>query len=516
MRLHDYLEFFAREKPDFPFAEMEGRSVSYKEANDTANRFAHALIDSGLSKGDRFAYLSKNSIEMAIMFFGASKVGVVPVPLNYRLAPREWLYIANDANTKLLFAESEFVDGIESVIDELTANIFVAVGGEHTQWNAHDDWLSADTSNPGADVSEDDQLYQMYTSGTTGLPKGAMLSQRAIDCNLTMISTVFRVDYVPRFLIVAPLYHAAASVTLMAAVHEGGTSVLQKDFIPADVVESLSSDGITNVTLVPAMIQACLVGVPDVAERNYDSLQTLTYGASPIAEETLRKAIATFKCSFVQGFGMTETTAMATAMIPEDHERALAGEAHLLKSAGRAVLGTEVKIVDENDEEMPRGEVGEVVIRGPQIMMGYWNMAEATEKALKNGWMHTGDAARMDDEGFIYIQDRIKDMIVSGGENIYPAEVESAVFEHGAIADVAVIGVPSEQWGESVLAFVVLKPGSTVTPDELFDFCRPRLAGYKIPKQIEFIEAVPRNASGKALKKDLREPYWKGIDRRVS
>ncbi len=207
---------------------------------------------------------------------------------------------------------------------------------------------------------------------------------------------------------------------------------------------------------------------------------------------------------------------MATVLGPAEHRRALAGEPKLLKSAGRAALGTEVKIVDEQDREVDRGTIGEVIVRGPQVMMGYWNLPEATEKSLKDGWMHTGDAAYMDDEGFIYIQDRIKDMIVSGGENIYPAEIENALFEHDAVADAAVIGIPSEQWGESVLAFLVLKDGQTVTPEEMIEFCRPRLAGYKIPRRIEFLDAIPRNASGKILKKDLREPYWQGVERRVS
>ena len=516
MRIHDYLEYFAREQPEVGFAEMAGETLSYEAANRRANRLAHAFRAAGLEKGDRFAWLSKNSIDHALMFLAASKVGVVPVPLNYRLAPREWLYIANDAQSRMLFAQREFIDGIESVRAELEAETFVALDEDCGEWTGFEGWLSTDDTNPGANVSASDQLYQMYTSGTTGLPKGAMLSQFAIANNVAMLLALGNAPPDPRYLIVAPLYHAAAAITMMACAAQGGTAVIHAGFIPADTVKSLSEDGITNVTLVPAMIQACLVGVPDVGERPYDALQTITYGASPIATETLRSAMATFKCEFMQVFGMTETTAMVTVLGPAEHERALAGEAHLLKSAGRAALGTELRIVDENDDEVPHGEVGEVLIRGPQVMTGYWNLPEATERSLRGGWMHTGDAARMDEEGFIYIQDRIKDMIVSGGENIYPAEIESALFEHDAIADVAVIGIPDEQWGESVLAFVVTKASASVTTDELIDFCRSRLAGYKIPRRVEFIDAVPRNASGKALKKDLREPFWEGVERRVS
>jgi len=518
MRLHDYLEYYAREMPDHPFAEMEGITLTYAEANEAANRFSHALLASGLSSGDRFSYLSKNTLEMATMFFAASKVGVVPVPLNYRLAPREWLYIVNDAGSKAIFTENEFIEGFDSVRHELkeTATC-ISLDDTREGWTSFDEWCSDEGSNPDVDVSEDDQLYQMYTSGTTGLPKGAMLSHRSIDCNMVMIARALGMNVgTERFLVVAPLYHAAAGISLMTSVSTASTVIIHKEFNPGDVVRSLSDDGITAATLVPAMIQACLVGVPDVAERDYPALQAVLYGASPIAVETLRQAIDAFKCDFMQVFGMTETTAMATGLGKDVHKRALAGEAHLLKSAGRAALGTQVKIVDEDDQEVERGKVGEVIIKGPQVMMGYWNLPEATERSLQGGWMHTGDAAYMDDEGFIYIQDRIKDMIVTGGENVYPTEIENALFEHDAVADAAVIGIPSEQWGESVMAFLVLKDGHEVDADELIEFCRPRLAGFKIPRRIEFLDEVPRNASGKVLKKDLREPFWEGIDRRVS
>ena len=518
MRLHDYLEYYARETPDHPFAEMEGTVVSYAEANRRANRFGHGLLRSGLSKGDRFSYLSKNTIDMAIMFLAASKVGVVPVPLNYRLAPREWLYILNDAGSKALLCENEFSQGIDTVRDELTElETFVSLDAEVADWTAYDAWLSDCEDDPDVDVSEDEQLYQMYTSGTTGLPKGAMLSHRSIDCNMLMFSRAMNLTVgEERFLVVAPLYHAAAGMTLKTAVSNASTVVIHREFEPAEVVRSIAEDRITRALLVPAMIQACLVGVPDAAQRSYPDLRTVAYGASPIAVETLRQAMDTFKCDFVQLFGMTETTAAATALGAAEHRRALAGETHLLKSAGRAVLGTQIRIVDEEDQEVPRGTVGEIIVKGPQVMMGYWNLPEATEKSLKNGWMHTGDAAYMDEEGLIYIQDRIKDMIVSGAENIYPAEIEAVLFEHPAVADAAVIGIPSERWGETVLAFLALKDGHSLAMEDMVEFCRPRLAGFKIPRRIEFLEEVPRNASGKVLKKDLREPFWEGIERRVS
>jgi acyl-CoA synthetase (AMP-forming)/AMP-acid ligase II len=515
MRLHDYLEFHARETPEKAYAQFDGSTLSYRDANRRANRIAHALVKSGLESGDRFGYLSKNSTDFALMYFGASKVGVVPVPLNYRLAPREWLYILNDAGSRMLIGQAEFVDGINRVRNELAVEQFVVLDGASDGWTRYDDWLSSDESDPNAPVSESDQLYQMYTSGTTGLPKGAMLSQHAVDSNIRQVSTALDAAECQRCLVVAPMYHAAAGICLMTMAALGGTIVVHEEFDPASVVRSLSEDGIEVATLVPAMIQACLTAVPDVRARTYDSLNLLFYGASPIAQETLREAMETFGCDFVQGFGMTETTALATYLSRDAHKRALAGEPGLLLSAGRGVMGTEIRIIDEQGNEVPRGTIGEVAVRGPQLMTGYWNLPEATASSLVDGWMHTGDAAYMDDEGFIYIQDRMKDMVVSGGENIYPREVESVLFEHDAVADAAVIGVPSERWGEEVLAFLQLKPGATVTSEEIVEFCRDRLAGYKIPRRIEVIDQIPRNVSGKVLKKDLREPYWQGIERRV-
>ncbi|MDA1298630.1 MAG: long-chain-fatty-acid--CoA ligase [Proteobacteria bacterium] len=517
MRLHDYLEYYGQETPEHTYAEMGDVAMSFAEADRRANTIAQALLAIGLVKGDRFSYLAKNSIDFALTYFAASKVGIVPVPLNYRLAPREWLYIMNDAGAKLLLAEAEFLGGIDTIRQELDVTRFIDLSDTgRGGWADYSDWLAGGKQTKPADLVEPtDQLYQMYTSGTTGLPKGAMLSQQAVDANLHMCAAAIHFTPEGRFMVVAPMYHAAAAIGLMTAARSGTTIVIHREFQPVAVVDSLSNDRITAGTLVPAMIQACLVAVPDIRERNFSSLEYLFYGASPIAEATLREAMTVFGCKFYQGFGMTEVSALATGLNDHAHQRALAGEPGLLLSAGRAVLGTQIKIVDEDDNQVPNGTVGEVCIRGPQLMMGYWNLPDATEKALKGGWMHTGDAAYMDDEGFIFIQDRIKDMIVSGGENIYPKEVEDALFEHAAVADAAVIGIPSHEWGEAVMAFVVLKAGQSATVDDFIEFCRPRLAGYKIPRRIEFIDEIPRNASGKVLKKDLREPFWNGIERRV-
>ena len=519
MRLHDFLDFHARENAEIDFAIYNGKTMSYVEAQELSNQLANALIDKGLKKGDRVAYLSKNSIEYPILFYGCSKAGVVPVPLNFRLAAPEWAYIINDAAAKMLLVSPEYAPQIEPVRGDLkSVKDFVCVSPDkHDGFDSFHAWIADQPATaPEREITANDDLYQMYTSGTTGHPKGAVLRQGAVCAQINQFQYSLPRDIEDRTLIVAPMYHAAAGITFMSSVAMGGTLYIMEDFHPVEVVRVLSEEGIAHATLVPAMIQACLVMVPDVAKRDYTKLRTITYGASPIAEGTLRKACEVFGCDFGQGYGMTETTAVLTVLSRDDHKKALAGRPELLLSAGRPLLGTEVKIVDENDNEVPHGTIGEICGRGPQIMSGYWNLPEATEKALKGGWMHTGDAGKMNGEGYVYVEDRVKDMIISGGENVYPREVENCLFQHEAVADCAVIGIPSEKWGETVKAIIVLKQDKKATEEEFIGFARERIAKYKCPTSVEFIKELPRNASGKVLKKDLREKYLEGHTRRVS
>ncbi len=364
-------------------------------------------------------------------------------------------------------------------------------------------------------ITADHDIYQMYTSGTTGRPKGAVLQHRALAANLQQAQLTFQPRPGERCLIVAPMYHVAAGITMFTSLCTGGCLYIQEDFDPVQVVRAMSEERIGIALLVPVMIQFCLVNVPDVAERSYDDLRLIVYGGSAIAERTLHDALEAFRCEFLQGYGMTELTALATNLLPDDHRRALDGEPGLLVSAGRALVGTEVRVVDEQDQPVPAGTIGEVIVRGPQVMRGYWNRPEATEQALRGGWMHTGDAGTMDDAGYLYIQDRVKDMIVSGGENVYPREVEELLYQHPAVAEAAVIGVPDDTWGEAVKAIVVVREGHQVTADELAGMLEGKLADYKRPRSVDFIDALPRNPSGKVLKRQLREPYWQGHDRRV-
>jgi fatty-acyl-CoA synthase len=519
MRLHDFLDYQARDYPDVDFAIYGEKVMSYEDARRLSNQIGNALIEIGLEKGDRVAYLSKNSIEYPALLFGCSRAGVAPVPLNYRLAPLELKYIINDSEAKALIVSPEYVDDMNSVRDQFdTVKHFIVADHNPAEgFEAFYPWVkSSPETEPQREVTPDDDLYQMYTSGTTGNPKGAVLLHRAVTTQIHQFQYRRPREIGERNLIVAPMYHAAAAITTLATVAAVGTLVIKEAFDPVDVIEELSKGNIVHVTLVPAMIQACLVNVPDAAERSYDSLKTISYGASPIAEETLRNAMDVFQCEFWQGYGMTETTAVLAQLSHDDHLKALDGNPHILLAAGRAVLGTQIKIVDDDDNEVPPGTVGEICGRGPQIMSGYWNLDEATEKALKGGWMHTGDAGRVDEEGYIYIEDRVKDMIISGGENVYPREIENCIFQHQAIADCGVIGIPSEKWGETIHAVIVLKKDATLELEEIIEFCRERIAHFKCPKTVEFIDELPRNPSGKVLKKDLRKKHWGDQARGVS
>jgi acyl-CoA synthetase (AMP-forming)/AMP-acid ligase II len=503
MLLHDYLEYFARVQPESEFAAFAGGSMSYGEASRASNRIARAMLAAGLGSGARVALLGRNSVEYMLVYMAASKCGVVPVPLNHRLVLAEWKSMVDDAGAEGIFVAREYAAGW----DELPLRVAL---------ESLLDWSKGHDDSPlGVAIAEADVVVQMYTSGTTGRSKGAMTTHRNVAAQMAQLAVGFDVPR-GRCLIVAPLYHVAAFVCALACVSLGGSLYIQDNFVPTDVVDALANQRIRWGLLVPAMIQACLVAVPGVDQRRFPELALIAYGASPIAESTLRRAMEVFRCRFSQGYGMTETTACITILSPDDHQRAVSGEPHLLLSAGRAVLGTEVRVVDLEDQPVPTGSFGEIVARGPQVMKGYWKRDDATAEAIRDGWMHTGDAGRMDADGYVYLEDRIKDMIVSGGENVYPREVEAALFSHKAVADAAAIGVPHDKWGETVKAFVVLRAGASATAEELISHCRASLAGYKCPTSIEFLEALPRNPSGKVLKRELREPYWRGRQRRVA
>ncbi len=519
MRLHDFLEYWARERPDETFAVFQGRHITYAQASAQTNRLANGLMQLGIEPGDRLAILATNRVDYVLLYFAASKAGVVPVPLNYRLLPTAWQTIIADAKTRLVIAAGEYGETLEAMRSDLScvAHWMSLDPTDIAGWHNYEPWVAAQSDQPCERVvTTDDALYQMYTSGTTGQPKGAILTQGAVTANVTQIALVHQGAPGERSLVVLPLFHAAAVPMAFAPVAWGATLYIMETFEPTEVLRVLREDAIGFATLVPTMIQACVHAAMQTEQYTYQHLRTLYYGASPIAESTLRQAMQVFPCGFVQSYGMTEATQAVTFLAPNDHRRALQDRPALLLSAGRPVMGTEIRIVDTQGRTVPTGTTGEIVVRGPQLMQGYWQRPEDTAAALRHGWLHTGDIGCLDSEGYLYVQDRLKDMIVSGGENVYPHAVEHVLMQHPHVAEAAVIGVPDPRWGETVKALVVPKPNLQVSATELIEFCRSRLAGFTCPRSVDVCETLPHNASGKVLKRVLREPYWADHHRRVA
>ncbi len=478
------------------------------------DRLAAAFRGSGLRPGARVVFLSRNSPEYPMLYFAASKAGLVSVPLNVRLVPREWAYIVSNAGAELVVAEQEFLAGVDSVRDELPGvRHFVSTSEEDTGWpDVHS--FASDTA-PGAPRTEPvgDDAYLMYTSGTTGRPKGVAITHSALLVAMMQWRLALTLHAGERALVVAPMHHASGALTSFHAVASGASVYVMAQFDAAEVGRVLSEERVGFVMLVPAMIHALLED-DEVCSRSYPHLRTIFYGASAISSSTLRRAIDVFGCDFVQSFGMTELPNLVY-LSAADHQRALVDRPDLLLAAGRPGPGSAMKIVDDDDREVAPGTIGEICGRGGQVMDRYWQLPEATADALRGGWMHTGDAGYVDDEGYLFIKDRIKDMICSGGENIYPREVEDVLSAHPAIADVAVIGVPDQRWGEQVHAVIVLRAGHELDAAGLDEFCRERLAAFKRPRSMTLVEELPRNAAGKLLKTELRAAHRRTHDQVV-
>jgi len=504
------IDFWSHERGDAVALEQDGRETSYRALDEATRRLIGFLRDNGIGKGDRIAWLGKNSDLYAMLYLAAARMGAVMVPIGWRLAAPEVAYILEDTAAPLLFVGEEFEPLAQAALREGTVRARIVPESEARR---------AAASHKPADyqpAGPDDAVLQLYTSGTTGRPKGAVLSNRnlfalrihAIEAELPWS------NYQPGdcILVAMPVAHIGGTGLINIAISNGIRALVQSEFTPVGVLEAIER-GATQMFIVPAALQM-VIEHPRAATTDFSALKYLMYGAAPMPLELLKQAVATMpNAGFLQAYGMTETTGTISLLPPEDHS--IEGNQRM-RSAGKAVPGVEIRVVDEQGREVERGTIGEVVVKSPSNMLGYWNRPEATAEALKDGWMHTGDAAIMDEDGYIYIQDRIKDMIISGGENVYPAEVENAIFGHPDVAEVAVIGVPSDRWGEEVKACVVPKPGRTVDPNAIISWARERLAAFKVPKSIDVIDALPRNPSGKILRRELREPYWEGHERRVN
>jgi len=504
----------ARERPEHAAVFFEDRALTYAMLDERSNRVANGLSAWIIERQGRVAVLDFNSATFAEIFFGTAKIDCTTVGINARLAGAEVLHIVNDSTAKVLFVGAAHYALVGQIAERFETVVqIIAIDGGHPRWPAYGEWRDAQSAAaPAIELSESSDVIQLYTSGTTGLPKGVCHTNRTWNLLARAGRDAEWGDYGAETVtfVCMPLFHVAGFNLLCLTLAGGGTAVITRKMDVAEILYAVPGYRVTDTLFVPAMIAAILAH-PDAAATDFSSLRFICYGAAPIADELLQRARALFGCGFIHLYGLTENLGAAT-FLPSAMHRAELGK---LRSCGRPYATAALKIVDESGAQLPPGAVGEILIRCDWIMRGYWRNPAATAEAVRDGWLHSGDAGYLDADGYLYIHDRIKDMIVSGGENVYPAEVENALLGHPAVADVAVIGVPDERWGEAVKAMVVLKPGATLVAADIIEFARQRIAGYKLPKSIDAIDVLPRNASGKVLRRELREPYWRGHARRV-
>jgi long-chain acyl-CoA synthetase len=494
----------------------QGTTLSYGELNRRSNRVARGLLALGIQACERIAVLGKNASEHFDILFGASKAQAVFVPVNWRLSPREIALVLDDSHASVLFVGAEYLATLEEIRSSLKwlKHIFAfepAAGiTSYAEWmqKQNDEQLEMATG-------PDEVALQLYTSGTTGAPKGVMLTNKNLFTLFNQLGQYWRLDADTRSVVCLPLFHIGGVGWAMACMRYGGTAVLVHTFVAADVLRLIENERATHINLVPAMIRA-MVESAEAPKHDYSSLRFVLYGTAPIAKPLLIAALKAFDCPFVQVYGLTETTSAVTQLDSADHQVSGPREA-LLRSAGRPYPWVEAKVVDPTTlEACPEGKTGELWVRSGQNMKGYWMNDAATAATIDQfGWLRTGDCGYLDHEGYLFLTDRVKDMIVSGGENVYPAESENLLAEHPLVAEAAVIGIPHPTWGETAKAVIVLKPGERIQGQELIDWLRERLAHYKCPTSVEFVHELPRNAAGKVLKRVLREPYWKGHTRRI-
>ena len=492
----------AQRTPDRTALTFEGRSWTYAQIQDRIDRLASALRVLGVCQGDRVGFLGLNQPAFLETLFAAARLGAIFVPLNFRLSGPELSYIINDAGLHTLIVDAPHRDLIDTIRDGLPCRHYLSADTAAERWPAIEGLIESHT--PIAmvpPVDQDDTAIIMYTSGTTGRPKGAMLTHGNIWWNNVNVLHAYDVSRDTVSLLVAPLFHIGGlNVNSLIIWQTGGHIVLHRGFNPAACLDDIARHRVTTMFGVPAML-LFMSQQPGFATADLSSLASIVCGGAPVPEPLLR-LYAERGVPINQGYGLTETSPFVTFLAPEWGLKKLG-------SAGQTPMLSDVRLVDANGRRITAPHVnGEVITRGPNIMKGYWNNPEATAAAIDpEGWFHTGDIGYMDEDGFLYIADRLKDMVITGGENVYPAEVESALYDHPAIAEIAIIGLPDDQWGEAVVAIAALKQGTDLELEELRDFGTERLARYKLPRRLEIVPALPRNPAGKVLKFELRARY---------
>jgi acyl-CoA synthetase (AMP-forming)/AMP-acid ligase II len=501
------------ERPCAVAVRFAGVTRTWAELGERVRRLAAALRAAGVVPGDRVGVLDLNHPSCVELTLACAQVGAANAVVNFRLAPPEIVYVINDARARILVVGPEFAAAVAQVRDKLpSVERVIHVGGDGDEYEA---WLGAHDPDPQVHPSApDDCFVQLYTSGTTGFPKGAMLTHRGMLAHATNVASDFALDADAIVQVAMPLFHVGGTSYALLAIFCGARIEMMRMPDPAAILEMLERERITHTFLVPALM-AAMTQVPGAADRDYSSIRALSYGASPMPLPVMRACLALFPGVMHQVYGMTEASGVVSSLGPADHTDPAA--AHRLVSAGTAIHGVEIEVRDPaTGEPAATGEEGEILVRTAQLMSGYWDKPDATAVAITpDGWLRTGDAGHLDVDGYLYVTDRIKDMIISGGENIYPAEIERVLVEHPAVGEVAVIGVPDERWGEVPKAVVVPAPGTVVDPDVLLAYCRENLASFKCPKSVDVIAELPRNPTGKVLKKDLRLPYWTDKERQI-
>ena len=506
----DVMEWRARIYPDKLAVCSPGTSKqsTFKELNQRVNSLTNALTDLGVKKGDRVAVLATDIPEY-IEIASTCKAGNVYVPLNWRLKGQELTYIINDSGANTVFVEEQFCDTIRSIRLQLPqVKHFICIDGSPEDMLSYNELIgSYPSDDPDVEVVENDILTLLYTSGTTGLPKGVIRKHRDTLSHLRMMNEDGRIRNDDRCLCMMPLFHAAMVHVNFAFIMWGATHWLIKKFDPEAIFELVQREKMTWLAGVPTMFIS-LTEHPSRTNYDLSSLRYIAYIGSPMPVEALRRAVDVFGPIFSQGYGLSENTG-ETLLTAEDHLIALKepGKERILFSVGKPLLGCQMRLVDDNDNDVPLGGMGEIIFHSDHIIEGYWNKPEETEQALKNGWLHTGDIGKLDEDGYLYIVDRKKDMIITGGENVYTREVEEVLYTHPLIAEAAVIGVPDPRWGEAIKAVVALDPGAIASEREIIGFCRKKIGGFKCPKSVDFIHELPKNPAGKILKKELKKRF---------
>jgi long-chain acyl-CoA synthetase len=506
-RLPELIRDRAAEAPGQLALTCGDRDVTYASLDERSNRAARGMAAAGMSVGSRVVHIDKNAPEFFELLFGSGKIGAVAVPVNWRLTPPEIVTVAADAQAGLVVLGPGFASLRAEIAATCAAGVLVA-GEEYEAWLA-----AQEGSDPGYRGEAADVVLQLYTSGTTGAAKGVALSNANFGA-LAEVGPRWDVDSSSVCLVATPLFHIGGSGWALVGLRHGARDVLVPEIDPPALLETMERERVTHGFLAPAILHA-LTSVPGADERDYSALHSLVYGASPITTPVLRRALECFGVPLFQVYGLTETTGAITQLDPDDHDPGGPRE-YLMRSGGKPYPWVEIITVDPDGEtRLGAGEVGEVWIRSSQVTPGYWNRPGETDATITpEGWLRTGDAGYLDEQGYLFLTDRIKDMIVTGAENVYPIEIEEALAGHPGVADVAVIGVPSTRWGETIKAVVVHAPGSEVTEAELLDYARERLAGFKRPRSVDFVDALPRNPTGKILKREIRAPYWAGAEGR--